>query len=249
MRLAGTINHKSGAWARIIQADLQLAPYALDDLVGDLPDPPCAVARPSPRRDDTAADPFKRIAPPDYFLRLAGVSVPRGGLVRCPAPGHEDAHASCSVGRSPDEGWCCHAASCGARGAIYDLASVLIGGPWGAALRGDAFLRARARVADVFGSGGPAVALPSDRVPPTALDAPGANSTVELWRVRVRDDVDPRIAGHGSTDYASPPQERDDAIALIALLLGSPVADPEATASWTHPIAGGRRTVALERAH
>ena len=43
------------------------------------------------------------------------------------------------------------APSCGARGAIYDLASVLLGGPWGRELRGEAFKRARARVADVFG--------------------------------------------------------------------------------------------------
>ena len=42
-------------------------------------------------------------------------------------------------------------ASCGARGAIYDLASVLLGGPHGPDLRGDAFKRARAYVADVFG--------------------------------------------------------------------------------------------------
>ena len=37
------------------------------------------------------------------------------------------------------------------RGAIYDLASVLLGGPWGHELRGEAFNRARAYVADVFG--------------------------------------------------------------------------------------------------
>jgi hypothetical protein len=39
----------------------------------------------------------------------------------------------------------------GARGAIYDLASVLVGGPWGRELRGEAFKRARTYVADVFG--------------------------------------------------------------------------------------------------
>ena len=43
---------------------------------------------------------------------------------------------------------------CGARGAIYDLASVLLGGPWGHELRGEAFKRARAYVADVFGAPG-----------------------------------------------------------------------------------------------
>ena len=73
------------------------------------------------------------------------------GLVRCPVPGHEDAHPSCSVGTEPGQGWCCHAAGCGARGTIYDLASALAGGPWGPALRGEAFTRARARVRAAFG--------------------------------------------------------------------------------------------------
>ena len=77
--------------------------------------------------------------------------MPRDGLVSCPAPWHDDRHPSCSVGTSPEQGWCCHAGSCGARGAIYDLASVLLGGPWGRELRGEAFKRARAYVADVFG--------------------------------------------------------------------------------------------------
>jgi hypothetical protein len=50
------------------------------------------------------------------------------------------------------QGWCCHAASCGARGAIYDLASVRLGGPWGSELRGDAFKRAHKLVVEVFGA-------------------------------------------------------------------------------------------------
>ena len=55
---------------------------------------------------------------------------------------------------TPEQGWRCHSASCGARGAIYDLASVLLGGPWGQELRGDAFKRARAHVVNVFGEPG-----------------------------------------------------------------------------------------------
>ena len=68
-----------------------------------------------------------------------------------PRPGARDTHPSCSVGTEPEQGWCCHSAGCGARGAIYDLASVLDGGPWGRELRGEAFARARARVIEVFG--------------------------------------------------------------------------------------------------
>ena len=75
--------------------------------------------------------------------------MPRDGLVHCPA--HEDRIPSCSVGTDASQGWRCHAGTCGARGAIYDLASVLLGGPWGPQLRGDAFKRARAYVVDVFG--------------------------------------------------------------------------------------------------
>jgi hypothetical protein len=110
----------------------------------------------------------KRISPREYFERLAGIVVPRDGLVCCPAAGHEDRNPSCSVGVDASQGWRCHAGGCGARGAIYDLASVLLGGPWGPQLRGDAFKRARAYVADVFGDlgedhDGPATGRPGER--------------------------------------------------------------------------------------
>jgi hypothetical protein len=150
LRLSGTVNGKTGGYARIIEADLQLAPYPVEQLVGDLPDPAPAI-RQRARRASTRGDPYKRISPPEYFERLAGIVVPSDGLVSCPAPGHVDRNPSCSVGTNPDQGWCCHAGGCGARGAIYDLASVLLGGPWGHELRGEAFKRARAYVADVFG--------------------------------------------------------------------------------------------------
>jgi hypothetical protein len=150
MRLAGTLNGKTGAHARIVEADFALRPYSIELLVGDLPDPPPLGGRRT-RRRGASSDPYKRITPPEYFERLAGIVVPRDGLVSCPAPGHEDRHPSCSVGTSPDHGWCCHSGGCGARGAIYDLASVLLGGPWGRELRGEAFKRARAYIADAFG--------------------------------------------------------------------------------------------------
>jgi len=150
MRLAGSVNGKTGAHARVIEADLQLAPYPVEQLVGDLPDPVQQVSR-RVGREGQSRDSYKRISPPEYFEKLAGVVVPRDGLVSCPAPGHVDRNPSCSVGTTPDQGWCCHAGGCGARGAIYDLASVLLGGPWGQELRGEAFKRARAYVADVIG--------------------------------------------------------------------------------------------------
>jgi hypothetical protein len=150
MRLAGTVNGETGAYARIVEADFELPPYPVAQLVGDLPDPTAHTAR-RPRRDGASTDPYKRISPPEYFEKLAGIVVPSDGLVSCPAPSHVDRNPSCSVGTDPSTGWCCHSGACGARGAIYDLASVLLGGPWGRELRGEAFKRARAYVADVFG--------------------------------------------------------------------------------------------------
>jgi hypothetical protein len=151
MRLAGTVNYKTGQYARIVEADYQLPGYPLEELVGDLPDPAPPTAPARPRRAIEHDDPYKRIPPPEYFERLAGISVPRGGLVSCPAPWHDDVHPSCSVGVDATQGWCCHSASCGARGAIYDLASIQLGGPWGRELRGDAFKHARELVVEVFG--------------------------------------------------------------------------------------------------
>jgi hypothetical protein len=154
LRLAGTVNYKTGEYARILEADLRLPAYPIRTLVGDLADP---APRTPPGYDKRGgrsiehADPYKRISPPEYFERLAGIDVPRGGLVSCPARWHADRHPSCSVGIDATQGWRCHSGLCGARGAIYDLASVLLGGPHGPDLRGDAFKRARAYVADVFG--------------------------------------------------------------------------------------------------
>ena len=148
MRLAGSVNGKTGVHARILEADLALPAYPVRQLVGDLPDPTPPVA-PSPRVSGASPDPYKRIGPREYFERLAGIVVPRDGLVHCPA--HEDRVPSCSVGTDASQGWRCHAGGCGARGAIYDLASVLLGGPWGPQLRGEAFKRARAYVIDAFG--------------------------------------------------------------------------------------------------
>jgi hypothetical protein len=148
MRLAGTVNGKTGEYARILEAHLALPAYPIRRLVGDLPDPvDYAPARPA--TPSTNADPYKRIAPREYFERLAGIVVPRDGLVHCPA--HEDRVPSCSVGTDASQGWRCHAGGCGVRGAIYDLASVLLGGPWGRELRGETFKRARAYVIDAFG--------------------------------------------------------------------------------------------------
>ncbi len=151
LRLAGTVNFKSGRFARIMQADLALRPYPPGTLVGDLPDLPGAPPAPAPPRERADEDPFKLIPAPVYFAQLAGITVPAGGgLIRCPA--HDDDHPSCSVSGDHGAVWFCHA--CGAGGTIFDLSSVVLGGPWGPELRGQAFKRARAYVVEVFGEGG-----------------------------------------------------------------------------------------------
>src|SRR3954447_9426088 len=78
MRLAGTVNYKTGQHARIVEADFALPAYSLAELVGGLPDPSLVRrAQPSVRRAVAGDDPYKRIAPPEYFRRLAGITVPR----------------------------------------------------------------------------------------------------------------------------------------------------------------------------
>ena len=102
MRLAGTVNDKTGAYARILEADFALPAYPIEALVGDLPDPAPATV-PARRRDGVRVahrDPYKRISPPEYFEQLAGIDVPPSGLVSCPAAWHDDRHPSCSVGTS-----------------------------------------------------------------------------------------------------------------------------------------------------
>lgn len=149
MRLAGTVNGKTGRHARILWADLALAAWPVRELLGDLPDPPTPTrARARVGAPVDHDDPYKRIAPIDYFRALAGITVPAHRLVSCPNPAHDDATPSCHVGLDAGDGWCCFA--CGASGAIYDLASVLLGGPTGRWLRGDAFRRARDHVARAF---------------------------------------------------------------------------------------------------
>jgi hypothetical protein len=150
LRLAGSRNYKTGDHARILDADLALAPYRLGELVGDLPDPEpkqAGLAVHACRRDGD--DPYRRIPASEYMTRLAGRKADRAGFVRCPAPGHADEHPSCSVRGPHRECWRCM--SCGASGGIYDLASLVLGGPTGRGLRGEDFRRARALVLATFG--------------------------------------------------------------------------------------------------
>ena len=152
MRLAGTVNWKTGRYARIVDADFQMTPYSPEALVGDLPDPPWAASHHAVRARPAAASGTRTSG---SRRRCTSKRSP-GSPSRRPAAGcaarsrrTSDRHPSCDVSSRPETGWYCR--SCEAGGAIYDLASVLLGGPHGRQLRGEQFNNARAYVADIFG--------------------------------------------------------------------------------------------------
>jgi hypothetical protein len=64
------------------------------------------------------------------------------------------------------------------------------------------------------------------------------------FAVEVQDRFSPGLTGRSNRDYASPPQSREDALTLAALLLDAG-RRPEGDGPWQRAIAGGRRTVRL----
>jgi hypothetical protein len=66
--------------------------------------------------------------------------------------------------------------------------------------------------------------------------------------VRVRDHINPALAGRDGCEYTSPPQPVEQARSLVALLLGCTTDALDAQGSWTQPIAGGQRTVSVNPA-
>lgn len=68
----------------------------------------------------------------------------------------------------------------------------------------------------------------------------------ELVVVRVRDAVNPVLAGHGDVSYESPPLPPEEATTLVRLLLGRGGTPEEGEARWRCPIAGGQRTITIE---
>jgi hypothetical protein len=66
-----------------------------------------------------------------------------------------------------------------------------------------------------------------------------------LYVVRIEDSLSAALAGHEGRAYVSPPQPRDQALALVALLGGCDAALQPDRGTWTQPVAGGRRTIEL----
>jgi hypothetical protein len=159
MRVAGTHNHKADRSCRLAYADLASPPIAPDRLVAGLtdPDPPPPPPSPAQRARQDAwlrSDDATRLDPPVYFAALAAREVgDRGGFVPCPLPDHTEQMSSCMVYPNSQRGWWCY--GCQRGGAIYDLASLLEGGPWGHDLRGDHFTEVKRRVHDQLGLGPP----------------------------------------------------------------------------------------------
>jgi hypothetical protein len=69
-----------------------------------------------------------------------------------------------------------------------------------------------------------------------------------LYVVRVQDRIDARIAGHDGCAYASPPASRDNALALVGLLLGGDARAVNGGRAWTRAVPGGRRMITLAHA-
>jgi hypothetical protein len=144
MRLPGSFNGKRGRWCRVLRADRSRSLVDPDQVRRALrdPEPP----RPTPAARSNAnqggpGDELLLIEPPVYFRALGGVEVPpAGAMVKCPLPDHDDAYASLQVFAAAERGWWCF--GCARGGRIYDLASLLGGGPWGGELRGQAFVAA-----------------------------------------------------------------------------------------------------------
>jgi hypothetical protein len=155
MRVPGSRNFKSGRYCQVVYADLTSRAYDVRDLVGGLADPPADDPRapkrirrrqvqPSPRRA-RIDDPIDQWTPREYFAALCGITeYDHAGKAPCPLDDHADPRPSCWVGETAEAGWFCYGCSRGGR--IVDLASLMIGGPWGVDLRGEAFKTARAEL-------------------------------------------------------------------------------------------------------
>jgi hypothetical protein len=65
-----------------------------------------------------------------------------------------------------------------------------------------------------------------------------------VFAVEVEDRFSPGLTGRHDRVYVSPPQSRDDALTLAALLLDAGP-DLDGDGPWRKAIAGGRRTVRL----
>jgi len=70
----------------------------------------------------------------------------------------------------------------------------------------------------------------------------------ERFVVEVRENVTEALIEHEGRVYVSPPQNREQALELISVLLGHPTSvNGRADQLWRQAIAGGQRSVKLRR--
>lgn len=72
-----------------------------------------------------------------------------------------------------------------------------------------------------------------------------AGAVEALVVVRVEEAIDPALAGREGAAYESPPQSREQALALVRLLLGCTGEPLTGGERWIAPVAGGRRVITL----
>jgi hypothetical protein len=74
-------------------------------------------------------------------------------------------------------------------------------------------------------------------------------SYAERFVVEVRENITEALIEHEGHMYVSPPQDREQALKLVALLLGHPTSvTGSAEQLWRQAIAGGQRSVMMRRA-
>ena len=70
----------------------------------------------------------------------------------------------------------------------------------------------------------------------------------ELFVVHVRERRAQALVGHEGREYESPPQQGEQALRLVELMLGHDVAvNGEREHCWREPVAGGQRSITLRR--
>ena len=73
-------------------------------------------------------------------------------------------------------------------------------------------------------------------------------SDAERFVVEVRENVTEALIEHQGHVYVSPPQDRDQCLELVAVLVGQPTsANGGSEQVWRQAIAGGQRSVKLRR--
>ena len=69
-----------------------------------------------------------------------------------------------------------------------------------------------------------------------------------MFVVEVHESITQALTGSEGHVYVSPSEQRDEALELVALLLGHPpAAHGEREQVWRHAIAGGQRSMKLRR--